>query len=262
MFKQLQQIIKKRCKVKTQYKKGRWDNSPLAEYIRQKELILLEQHIPNLFGYNIVQIEKGYGINGLNYSRISNKILIQESRSVLTEEKHYLVISKSSITPIATDSIDVVILPHTLEYEADPHHLLREVDRILIPEGHLIILGHDPLSMWGFRKLFRCSNKCYPWSNRFYTKRRIEDWMGLLGFDVKHIEPYLFFPPIQKLVNFAWVKKFDSVCKTYLPFTNGANLYITQKRVSTLTPVKSRWHLKKAIVSVDLSGSATRRDQS
>ena len=45
---------------------------------------------------------------------------------------------------VMTDSIDAVLLPHTLELGSDPHGMLREVHRILRPDGKLIVLGFNP----------------------------------------------------------------------------------------------------------------------
>ncbi len=237
-----------------------WNQSPLGQYLQSQEAALLTEVVPNLFGYYLLQIGEGYGVNALAASRIKNKILL------LNQEPHIIdhperIVFEEGMLPIASDSIDVVILPHTLELEADPHQLLREVERILIAEGVLIILGHNPYSFWGLRKVLRLRRERYPRDRSYFGSRRVSDWMGLLGFDTEQILPYLFFPPIQRLVSFAFVHKFDSVCQQYLPFLGGAYLYVAKKRVSTLTPIRPQWRMKRAIVRVGLSETATRRDQ-
>jgi SAM-dependent methyltransferase len=237
-----------------------WNDSPLGQYLQAQETALLKEVIPNLFGYYLLQIGEGYGINTLESSRIKNKILLlnkEQTKTALVAD----IIFEPGMLPIASDSIDVVILPHTLELEADPHQLLREIERILIAEGVLIILGHDPYSFWGVRKALRFRQQRYPWDRHYFGHRRISDWMGLLGFDTEQILPYLFFPPLQRLVSFAFVHKFDRVCQRYLPFLGGAYLYVAKKRVSTLTPIRPQWRMKRPIVRVGLSETATRRDQ-
>jgi ubiquinone/menaquinone biosynthesis C-methylase UbiE len=39
--------------------------------------------------------------------------------------------------PLAANSIDLVVMPHTLEFAPDPHQMLREVERVLVPEGQV-----------------------------------------------------------------------------------------------------------------------------
>jgi ubiquinone/menaquinone biosynthesis C-methylase UbiE len=55
--------------------------------------------------------------------------------------------------PFATQSLDLVVLPHVLEFAAEPHQVLREVERVLIPEGQVIICGFNPSSLWGMRQV-------------------------------------------------------------------------------------------------------------
>ena len=51
--------------------------------------------------------------------------------------------------PFDSRSVDIMLLPHTLEFSDDPHQVLREVSRVLTPEGHAVILGFNPFSLWG-----------------------------------------------------------------------------------------------------------------
>ena len=99
--------------------------------------------------------------------------------------------------PILTDSVDAIVLPHTLELSRDPHQVLREADRSLIPDGHLVILGFNPRSVWGGRRILSRKDGRMPWDARFLGMSRIKDWLGLLGFDTLHSH-YLFQrPPLQ-----------------------------------------------------------------
>jgi len=89
---------------------------------------------------------------------------------------------------IRTDSVDAVLLPHTLELSAEPHAVLREVQRILRPDGKLIILGFNPYSGWGMRH--QLSIKGYPEGIfRYISKRRLADWLHLLNLRVDELRP-------------------------------------------------------------------------
>lgn len=90
--------------------------------------------------------------------------------------------------PIASDSIDAVLLPHVLETAADPHALLREVDRVLRPDGHLVVLGFNPLGLWGLRRL-ASRGRFPPGARHLITEHRLRDWLKLLSFAA---EPAVF----------------------------------------------------------------------
>src|SRR5205823_3662158 len=85
---------------------------------------------------------------------------------------------------IANDSVDVVYLAHCLERIANPHEVLREVFRILLPEGHVIITGINPWSFWGFTRFLLRYIYPLPWDGHFISVMRLSDWLTLLGFEI------------------------------------------------------------------------------
>ena len=89
------------------------------------------------------------------------------------------------------------MLPHTLEYEPEPHEILREVGRILSAEGHLVVLGFRPLSSWGLRHLF-ARDGFPPGLERMIGERRLRDWLKLLGFEIVDARRYLFTLPLDR----------------------------------------------------------------
>ncbi len=102
--------------------------------------------------------------------------------------------ARLSQLPIANGAVDAVVLPHTLEFETDPFAVVREADRVLAGEGHLIVLGFRPFSLWGFRS--RAISRGYPPGlKRMLGVRRVADWLELLGYDVGLTRNYLFTPP-------------------------------------------------------------------
>jgi SAM-dependent methyltransferase len=96
---------------------------------------------------------------------------------------------------IAGDSVDAVLLPHTLETVGDPHAVLREVDRILRPDGHVVVLGFNPLGWWGARHYL--SRRRFPRGvERMIAEYRVRDWLRLLSFSVQHAACYHFRAPL------------------------------------------------------------------
>ncbi len=105
------------------------------------------------------------------------------------------LVSALETAAIASDSIDAVLLPHTLELSLDPHAVLREVDRILRPDGQLVVLGFHPWGLWGWRH--RLSSQGFPpGTARLISDGRLSDWLRLLDFRVHHSAFYYFVPPL------------------------------------------------------------------
>ncbi|MEE2979141.1 MAG: class I SAM-dependent methyltransferase, partial [Pseudomonadota bacterium] len=92
------------------------------------------------------------------------------------------VICRYDELPFASQSIDLVALPHVLEFTDDPHEVLREVARVLMPEGRLVITGFNPLSLWGMRQGMRRlgTESFLPAQSQMIAFTRLKDWLKLL----------------------------------------------------------------------------------
>ncbi len=97
--------------------------------------------------------------------------------------------------PLATGSVDLVLLCHALEFCVDPHQLLREIDRVLKLDGRVLTVGFNPWSLFGVRSLFGFSRA--PWSGHFYSPQRVEDWFALLGLRTQRRETLWLRPPLR-----------------------------------------------------------------
>ena len=152
-----------------------------------------------------------------------------------------------SMLPVASDSVDLVILMHHLSNTAEPHAVLREAYRILIPEGKLVIIDFNPVSLWGLRHLFQSWLEKLPFTGHLYTARRIDDWMRLLGFDQDRQLRVGYLPPIQKASvtrHLGWLEK---GMRRLSPALGAINLMVYSKSISPLTPVRHRWVTRKII---------------
>ncbi|MCW8983365.1 MAG: class I SAM-dependent methyltransferase [Gammaproteobacteria bacterium] len=228
---------------------NRWYRTQLGRRVVIEERELLVAQLPRLFGYTLLQIGGASLVDALDCSPIQQKVILGDEGSVdcLAEQ-----------LPIASDSIDLVILPHAIELSDDPHQLLREVERVLIPEGHLLILGFNPWSLWGLRWLIT-RNRCqFPWSAQFHSASKLGDWLSLLGFERLHSNYHLFQLPIQRPLSFGGAK---SLFARYFPRFGGGYCLLVRKRVSTLTPIKPAWGNRKRVVGMGLNGSAVRRER-
>jgi SAM-dependent methyltransferase len=164
-----------------------WFQTPLGQYLLEKERAYLDDVTPDIFGYHAVQLGMP-DFDLLRESRIAHKMRIAASGTPdLYAKCHEL--------PIATQSVDLVVLPHVLEFAEEPHAILREVDRVMMPEGRLVIVGFNPWSLWGMRSSLGYSRGEFPWNGRFVSLPRVKDWLALLGFDVNAGRLIGYAPP-------------------------------------------------------------------
>jgi len=156
--------------------------------------------------------------------------------------------------PFASDSIDLVVLGHALEFCDDPHALLREVDRVLTLDGYVLIIGFNPLSLFGFRRLFS-RRRSVPWSGSFYSRGRLVDWLRILGLNLRRRESCWLGPPLGSRT----ARRALSRAEQWLPLMRGlgaVQLVLARKQSIPInplplgsvvsTPVSSRGHLGAA----------------
>ena len=172
-----------------------WYQTLLGERLASCELALLDAQLPNVFGYHLLQLGVLGQTDLLGSSRIHHRVVIDSDYSF--REDGVGLYTKLDHLPIATDSVDALVLPHTLEFSRDPHQVLREVERVLIPEGHLLILGFNPFSLWGIRRLLGFSRRECLWRGKYISMPRMKDWLSLLGFDTVQCQYGFFRPPFQ-----------------------------------------------------------------
>ncbi len=143
--------------------------------------------------------------------------------------------------PLDSQSLDLVVLPHALELALDPHRALSEVDRVLMPEGHVVILGFNPASLWGLRQragqmrrslgLGRGQPLFMPRAGEFIGYRRLRDWLRLLSFDVVVARFGCYRPPLNSvhwLERTAWM---DRVGERWWPVFGAVYMLVAIKRV-------------------------------
>ena len=222
----------------------------------QQELQIMERLLPRMFGYHIVQIGSAAAQPYYTDSPISHRMLLQveeEGRMDGTSLQ-----CRTDALPILAESMDVVILPHTLEFSATPHKLLRECERILIEEGHLIIIGFNPWSLCGLWRLFLAWRGLPPWNGHFYSHNRIKDWLSLLDLELIRTERCFYRPPLQRtklMRRLGFLEKLGGVC---WPYFGSVHIIVARKRVVALTPLKVRWRSDRRMLAAGVAEPSAR----
>ena len=187
---------------------ARWLQSPPGRYLLAWEQAQIDRAVADLFGFHALQLGLGE-LEGLRANRMPHRWVasdslreaqplplppVDEALSTLQPmlPGHALLCDFDAL-PFPSQSLDLVLLPHTLELTRDPHDTLREVERVLRPEGRLVIVGFNPASLWGLRqsagrlrqRLGGNAPLYLPDAGDLIGYGRVRDWLRLLGFEVE-----------------------------------------------------------------------------
>ncbi len=220
---------------------GPWFDTPAGAYARDWEQARLNELTADIFGYHALQIGLPQ-IGGLESSRMPSKWLSDVRPAGMGGVPITLTHDFSEL-PFASSSLDLVVLPHVLEFAAEPHQVLREVERVLIPEGQVIICGFNPASMWGLRQsMGRLTGAHFlPMNGEFISVPRLKDWLKLLNMEVNRGHFGCYSPPC---MTDKWLQRFRFMEKAgdrWWPYFGA--LYIVQaiKRVKGMRLVGPAW---------------------
>ncbi len=220
----------------------RWWASPAGRALVAAEALVVAEALDNVFGWECLQIGAwGEGRDLLGACRTRHRAVLAQSAEASDAD----ICGRPSQLPVMGDSIDAVLMPHTLEFASDPYAIVREADRVLVGEGHLVVLGFQPWSLWGRRA--RLSRSGFPPGlRRVLSERRAREWLKLLGYEVFAARRYLYRTPWAG--GLAQGEGADRLLRRGLtfPLPAGAYLIKARKQVYTLTPMRPR--LRKAVL--------------
>ncbi len=214
-----------------------WLRTAPGQCLLQWEQARLDQSVADVFGYHALQLGLPE-LHGLRTNRMPHRWVAADSAQA--EDMPPLLLPppderfSSSVPfepgvalncdfdalPFPSQSLDLVVLPHALELSHDPHLTLREVERVLVPEGRVVILGFNPASLWGLRQrlgharraigLARSVPLFLPRTGEFLGYWRLRDWLRLLSFEVEGGRFGCYRPPTRSarwLERTAWIEE-------------------------------------------------------
>jgi SAM-dependent methyltransferase len=180
-----------------------WLQTPAGRYLLEWEQAQLDHAVVDLFGFHAVQLGWPFA-QGLRANRMPHRWMLDDGR-IAPDVLHPMqdsadadkaprcvtVLSEFDALPFPSQSLDLVVLPHTLELSRDAHHTLSEVERVLVPEGRVVVIGFNPTSLWGLRQRFDqlgsslgLGSLFLPESNALIGYWRLRDWLKLLSFEI------------------------------------------------------------------------------
>ncbi len=216
-----------------------WLQSPQGSYVLEWEQAKIDVLVADIFGFHALQL----GLPQVDYLR-DNRIPLR-----LKAGESGLVDVRCDLRqlPFASASLDLVVLPHVLEFLPDPHQMLREVERVLIPEGQVVIAGFNPLSLWGLRRYLPGQREgLFPWNGNYLSVLRLKDWLALLGFEVDRGNFGCYAPPFEQS---KWLQRchfMEPAGDRWWGFAGGTYLLRAVKRVPGMRLVLPAWKERKA----------------
>lgn len=214
-----------------------WLQQPLGRHLCDLEGRVLDNWVREIYGLRLLQLGNfPWGErNPLLTSPITSRICMAPDARV---DGVSTVAADSAQLPFLSESIDLVILPHTLDLCRDPHTVLREVERVLVPGGRIITLNFNPWSLWGIRRLINMPRKKArsPWNIGFTSYIRLSDWFRLLGLEIERTEVMMFNLPVGSDALLSRGAGLERLGRKLWPVLSG--VYVVQgiKRVRRLTP--------------------------
>ena len=222
-----------------------WLESPLGRYVAQREQRIFDRVVPDLFGFYALQMGAA-SLPLLSTSRVVNRWTVAwDTAGDFLAEPDQL--------PFPDNQFDLILMPHVLEFQSLPHETLREVFRVLRPEGRLLLTGFNPYSLYGTKRFFG-RERAGIWAGEFITLSRVKDWLTLLGFDLVDGELTCYNVPARRegsLERLEWVARAGD---RWWPFAGGVYYLHAIKRVAGVRLMKPDWaRVKRRRVAVAAS---------
>ena len=258
-----------------------WFDSPPGRYLLAWEQARFDEAVANIFGYHSLQLGMPL-LDGLRANRMPHQWLAMGQEAVEgsiafvetggvdgpLQRRAVDLLTEPVALPFPAASLDLLVLPHTLELSIDPHAALREVERVLVPEGRVVISGLNPTSLWGLRqrraRLYQRlgrGNLYLPDVGEFIGHRRLRDWLRLLNFEVESARFGCYRPAVRTahwLERFGWM---DPLGEKWWPILGAAYFLVAVKRVHGMRLLEPAWHThrQRAAGTVPIANRASQR---
>ncbi len=234
---------------------AQWFDSEQGKYVLDWELAQFDSAVDDIFSYHALQI----GLPEIDFLR-ENRI---PHKTVIGVEEGASVRSRPWELPIASNSVDLVLLPHVLEFSEHAHQILREAERVLMPDGSIVISGFNTVSLWGAKHAFGFKSDHYPWRGKMIGLIRLRDWLKLLSFEHSGGSFGCYAPPFKSAKWLERWKFMEKAGERWWPIAGGAYVVRAIKRTVGMRLVMPSWRewrtSAKALAPVAQRGNAASR---
>jgi SAM-dependent methyltransferase len=234
-----------------------WQDLPNGELIVANINQTLAPWWPKFFGYHLLKIGALSGEIDSSQSPIKHQLTLSEQA-----QKCNLVGDIDDL-PLLEHSVDVCVLAHALEFSLDPHHVVREANRVLIPNGYLVITGFNPFSLAGLNQFIPYRRNKTPWNERLFSPMRVKDWLHLMGFEIQLDKRFLHSTLARQVTQGVISNHWHNIASRYFPSLGSVYVIVAKKRVLPLTPIKAKWQIRPRFepVKVPTMNSSRKNNQ-
>jgi SAM-dependent methyltransferase len=217
-----------------------WLQTPLGQYFADWEQARLDAMLADIFGYNALQLGLT-GVDLLRANRMPLHVRAARERGEMDAAVGAVVLAEAAALPFASASLDLVVLAHVLEFSGAPHHVLREVERVLVAEGSVVICGFNPYSLWGWRRRRLRARGLWPWCGQYLSAPRVRDWLILLGFEVQSSQFGCYVPAVSSPEWLSRWKWLDRIGRRSWPVGGAGWIIHGIKRVAGARLIQPNW---------------------
>ena len=246
-----------------------WFETPPGRYLLAWERAEFDRAVGDIFGYHALQLGLPE-LDTLQANRMPHKWLALREPDALASEVRPDIVTEYSALPFEENSLDLVVLPHSLELNVDPHTTLREVERVLVPEGKVVVCCLNPASLWGLRQRrahiyqrLGFGELYLPDAGEFIGYWRLRDWLRLLGFEVETSSFGCWRPAMATekwLERYAWM---DGLGERWWPIFGAVYFIVAVKRVRGIKLIGPAWKKSQRLASAPMPvTSRTHRERS
>ncbi|MCC2676203.1 MAG: hypothetical protein K0R58_3150 [Ramlibacter sp.] len=235
-----------------------WFETPPGRYLLAWERAEFDRAVGDIFGYHALQLGLPE-LDTLASNRMPHKWLALRESEALASEVRPDIVTDYAALPFEENSLDLVVLPHSLELNVDPHTTLREVERVLVPEGKVVICCLNPASLWGLRQRrahvyqrLGFGELYLPDAGEFIGYWRLRDWLRLLGFEVETSSFGCWRPAMASekwLERYAWM---DGLGERWWPIFGAVYFIVAVKRVRGIKLIGAKWKKAKRLASAPM----------
>lgn len=219
-----------------------WLATPVGQQLLAEERRVLADVLPRLPGLRALQC-----CAGMPESLLASSVM--PLKWTLGTEPGVDIVGRPSQLPLPRQCLDLVLLHHSLDFEDDPHLALGQVARALQPGGALVVVGFQPLGLWGLLRLFRLHSSSVPWIGRFIRPHRVSDWLHVLACEVEGFDSGLYTLPLAGSMRrrFRWL---ETLGARFWSQHGAFYVLVARKRAAVMRPVRPRFSLPQAAPNV------------
>ncbi|RPH46046.1 MAG: SAM-dependent methyltransferase [Burkholderiales bacterium] len=217
--------------------------SPPGRYVLDWEQAHFDEAVGDVFGYHAVQCGEPR-LDALRANRMPHRVhALREADPLPAHEGPRVRVEHFEELPFDTQSLDLIVLPHVLEFAQDPHQVLREADRVLRPEGRLIVSGFNPGSLWGARQwlLRGVLPPFLPREGHFLGVPRLRDWCKLLSFETDRARYGCWRPPCRTQLWLDRTRFMERAGDRWWPICGAVYMVSAIKRVRAMRMIGPAW---------------------